>query len=314
MMPSRIQSALDATGIQAGRIEWLWWLMFWVCAVVFVLVLGAVFLAVRRGRAAEASRPSESTLFAGVTAAVGVTVVTLFGLLYASVAIGRAVGSPPDNALTIKIVGHRWWWEVEYVNPNPSLTVTSANELRLPVGRPIVLELRSADVIHSFWVPNLHGKTDLIPGRRNMTWLQADVAGTFRGQCAEYCGVQHAHMSLAVFAEEPSAFERWLTAQRRAAPPPATADAIRGLQVVERGPCMLCHTIRGTQAGARVGPDLTHFATRATIAAGTRPNSTDDLDAWIADPQHVKPGNLMPPTRLSPDDRRAVVAYLQTLK
>ena len=313
-MPSRIQSALAPAGIQAARIEWLWWLMFWVSAAVFVLVLGALFLAVRRGRSADPERPSESTLFVGVNAAVAVTVAALIGLLFASVVTGRAIGSAPENALTIKVVGHRWWWEIEYVDRNPSLNVTTANELRLPVGRPVVFDLRSADVIHSFWVPNHHGKVDMIPGRQNLTWLQADREGTYRGQCAEYCGVQHAHMALAVVAEPADRFDAWLNAQRATAPAPASPEARRGLELVERGSCMLCHTIKGTQAGGRVGPDLTHFASRSTIGAGRVPNTAENLDAWIADPQHLKPGNLMPPTLLPDPDRRAVVQYLGTLR
>ena len=314
-MPTRIQSALDSAGVQAARIEWLWWLMFWVCAVVFVLVTGAVVLAVRRGRSANPSRPAERTLLIGVASAVGVTILTLFGLLYASVATGRAVGTaPPSDSLTIQIVGHQWWWEIEYLDPRPSLRVTTANELYLPVGRPVVFVLKSTDVIHSFWIPNLHGKTDLVPGRQNTTWLQVDVPGTYRGQCAEYCGAHHAHMALPVFARPADEFDQWLRAQRELPPQPSTPEQTRGLNVVERGPCALCHTIRGTLAAARFGPDLTHFASRSTIAAGTVPNNRGHLAGWLADPQHVKPGNRMPPTGLAPAELQAVLAYLETLR
>jgi cytochrome c oxidase subunit II len=314
-MPSAIQSALDSAGIQAARIEWLWWVMFWVCTFVFVLVVGAVALAVRQGRAARPERPPERRLIIGVATATGVTIVILFGLLVASVVTGRAVGSTPDpSSLTIRVVGHQWWWQIEYLNPQPSLRVTTANELHLPVGRPVIVQLQSADVIHSFWVPNLHGKTDLIPGRLTATWLQADRPGIYRGQCAEYCGAQHAHMALTVVAESSDDFEKWIVGQRTNPPPPATPDQSRGLNIVERGPCAMCHTIRGTKAGARFGPDLTHFASRSTIGAGAAPNTRGYLAGWIADPQHLKPGNRMPPTGLAPEDLQAVLAYLETLR
>jgi cytochrome c oxidase subunit 2 len=314
-MPSDIQSMLDPAGVQAARIEWLWWLMFWVCTVVFVVVLGALALAVRRGRSPSDDRPSERALFNGVAAALAVTIVALFGLLSASVVTGRAIATPErPHALTIDITGYQWWWRVEYVHPDPSLRVTTANELHLPVGRPVTLLLRSNDVIHSFWVPNLHGKMDLVPGRLNTTWFRADRPGVYRGQCAEFCGLQHAHMALTITVESAEEFERWVQGQRALAPTPATPQQSRGLNVIERGPCALCHTIRGTQAGARVGPDLTHFASRSTIGAGAAPNTRGYLAGWIADPQRLKPGNRMPPTGLSGEDLQAVVAYLETLR
>jgi cytochrome c oxidase subunit 2 len=314
-MPSRIQSALDSAGVQASRIEWLWWLMFWVCTAVFVAVVVALGMAVWRGRSADPERPSEATLMRGVAMATAATIVILIGLLVASVATGRAIGSPPHaDPLTVQITGYQWWWNVEYVYPQPNLRFTTANELHLPVGRPILFKLRGADVIHSFWVPNLHGKTDLIPGRENTTWLQIDKPGIYRGQCAEFCGAQHAHMALVVVAESSDDFERWVVAQREPAPAPTTPAQSRGLNVIERGPCALCHTIRGTTAGARTAPDLTHFASRSTIAAGTLPNTPGYLAGWISDPQHVKPGSRMPPTGLSGEDLQAVLAYMETLK
>jgi cytochrome c oxidase subunit II len=315
MMPARIQSALDAAGIQAARIEWLWWLMFWVTTAVFVLVVAAVVLAVRRGRSTDPARPDNRALQRAVGSAVGLTIVILFGLLYASAATGRAIGTPPgDKPLVIQITGQQWWWSVEYVNDAPSQRFTTANELHIPIGRPVVLNLRSPDVIHSFWVPNLHGKMDLIPGRLNTTWFRADVPGVYRGQCAEYCGMQHAHMGLVVVAEQPDAYQRWEDAQRQNAPDPSSPQQARGRGIVERGPCALCHTVRGTQAGARTGPDLTHFASRSTIGAATAPNTPGYLAGWIANPQHLKPGNRMPATGLSAEDLQAVLAYLETLR
>jgi cytochrome c oxidase subunit 2 len=314
MMPTRIQSVLDAAGVQAARIEWLWWLMFWVCTAVFVLVVGAVIVAVRTGRSTATGRPGERSLVVGVGGATAVTILVLFGLLYATAAVGRDIGTTPSDPMTIKVVGHQWWWEIQYLDPQPSLQVTTANELHLPVGRPVLFILQSTDVIHSFWIPNLHGKTDLVPGRQTTTWLRVDVPGTYRGQCAEYCGVQHAHMALPVFADDPSTFDRWLAAQRQLPPAPSTPQQTRGLNIVERGPCALCHTIRGTMAAARLGPDLTHFASRSTIGAGRVPNTRGYLAGWIADPQRIKPGSRMPPTGLDGADLQAVIAYLDTLR
>lgn len=315
MRPSSIQSALHPAGVQAARIEQLWWLMFWVCTVVFVLVMLGLAVALVRGRAARSTATPDSTLTRNVTLSTAVSTVTLIALFVASVLTGRAVGSlnAPD-ALAVQITGYQWWWSIEYVDPDPSMRVTTANELHLPVGRPVVITLKAADVIHSFWVPPLHGKTDLVPGRDNVTWLRVDTPGIFRGQCAEYCGVQHAHMALTVIAEPSNDFEGWLSAQRRLAPDPVTSEQTRGRQVVEQGPCALCHTVRGTTAGARTAPDLTHFATRSTIGAGTLPNTRGFLGGWIADPQHIKPGNRMPATGLSSDDLQAVIAYLETLR
>jgi cytochrome c oxidase subunit II len=313
-MPSILQSALHPAGPGAGSITQLWWVMFWTCTAVYVLVMGALVLAVRRRRLGHAA-PTERTLLRAVVGASAATVAILFGLLFASVVTGRAIGSLGSaEGLVIEITGNQWWWDVEYHNPNPSLRVRTANELHLPVGRQVRIQLKSNDVIHSFWVPNLQGKMDLIPGRQTVLWLQADTAGVYRGQCAEYCGVQHAHMAFTVIAESPEAFERWLQGQRQTAPPPATPEQQHGLEVVERGPCALCHTVRGTAAGGRTAPDLTHLATRSTIAAGTAPNTRGYLAGWIADPQHLKPGAKMPATGLSAEELQAVLAYLETLK
>ena len=309
-MPAILQSALHPAGPGAASINSLWWLMFWTCTIVYVLVMLAVLFAVRRRAGTD-----ERTLLRSVASASAATVVILFGLLFASVVTGRAIGSLGSaEGLVVDVTGNQWWWDVEYHNPDPSLRVRTANELHLPVGRQVRIQLKSSDVIHSFWVPNLHGKMDLIPGRQTVLWLQADTPGVYRGQCAEYCGLQHAHMAFSVIAESPDDFERWLAAQRTTAPPPATLEQSRGLQVVERGPCAMCHTVRGTAAGGRTAPDLTHLATRSTIAAGTAPNTRGYLAGWIADPQHMKPGAKMPATGLSAEDLQAVLAYLETLK
>ncbi len=313
-MPSILQSALHPAGPGAASISGLWWVMFWTCTIVYVLVMGVLLIAVRHRRAGQ-EPAGERALLRSVVAASAATIAILFGLLFASVVTGRAIGSlGAAEGLVVEITGNQWWWEIEYHNPEPSLRVRTANELRLPVGRQVRIQLKSNDVIHSFWVPNLHGKMDLIPGRQTALWLQADTPGVYRGQCAEYCGLQHAHMALAVIAESSGDFDRWLAAQRRTAAPPATAEQRRGLEIIERETCAMCHTVRGTAAGGRTAPDLTHFATRSTIGAGTAPNTPGYLAGWIADPQHLKPGAKMPPTGLSGEELQGVLAYLETLK
>ena len=314
-MPSILQSALHPAGPGAASVSDLWWLMFWTCTAVYVLVMGALALAVLHRRRRRRDAPSERTLLRSVVAASAATLVILFGLLFASVVTGRAIASLGSaDAVTVEVTGNQWWWDVEYLHPNPSLRVRTANELHLPVGRPVRIQLKSNDVIHSFWVPNLHGKMDLIPGRQTVLWLQADRAGVYRGQCAEYCGLQHAHMAFHVIAESPEAFERWLDGQRQTAPPPATPEQQQGREIVERGSCALCHTVRGTAAGGRTAPDLTHLATRSSLAAGTAPNTRGYRAGWIVDPQHLKPGAKMPATGLSAGELQAVLAYLETLR
>jgi cytochrome c oxidase subunit 2 len=176
------------------------------------------------------------------------------------------------------------------------------------------VRLASVDVIHSLWVPNLAGKVDLIPGRTNVLWLRPNAPGVYRAQCAEFCGLQHAHMALDVIVHAPAEFEAWLERQRQPAAAPGTAAAARGRLIVEQGSCAMCHMVAGTSAGGRTAPDLTHFASRRTIGAGTRPNDRAALSDWLTNPQHVKPGNRMPPPGLSAEDRDAVIAYLEQLR
>jgi cytochrome c oxidase subunit II len=313
-------SALHAHGIEAARIGHLWWLMFWVCSVVFVLVMVAVGFAVTRrpqesglpGPLAPQGRQRRNRVVAG---AVGLTIVTLFVLLFASISTGRAVASlGAPKAVVIKVTGHQWWWAVQYQDPNPSRMVTTANEIHIPAGRPVLIRLASRDVIHSFWVPSLHGKRDLIPGHDSQLWIEADRPGVYRGLCAEFCGHQHAHMGLLVIADPPEQYTAWYAGQLQTPPPPASPLEQRGRQVVESAPCALCHTIQGTQASGSLGPDLTHLASRRTLAAATLPNTAANLGGWIVDPQMAKPGNQMPANDLSAEDLQAVVAYLESLR
>jgi cytochrome c oxidase subunit 2 len=309
-----IQSILHPAGVQAARLSHLWWVMFWICTVVWCAVAVVAAIAIARGRRGT-SMASERQLGSSVAVAGALTIVALVALLFQSVVTGRALDTlrSPD-ALRIQVTGNQWWWDVQYVTADPSLRVTTANEIHIPVGRPIRFDLLSNDVIHSLWIPNLQGKIDLVPGRLNELWLQADRDGVYRGQCAEYCGLQHAKMALVVVAEPVADFERWLTGNRASAPAPVTPEQQRGKDVFERGPCAMCHNISGTPAGGRTAPDLTHIASRSTIGAGSVPNTRGYLAGWIADPQHIKPGNRMPSVGLDDDQLQAVLAYLETLK
>jgi cytochrome c oxidase subunit 2 len=311
-----MQSVLHPAGVQADAIGWLWWVELGTCLFVLAAVLAVLAIGMRRARSANAPVPvPERKLSAAVGAAVGVTVIILFALLGASIATGRATQNlDRRDALAITIVGYQWWWSVEYALPQASDRVRLANDLHLPKGRTAVITLLSNDVIHSFWVPNLHGKIDLIPGRLTEIVLRGDRIGQYRGQCAEYCGTQHAHMALTVTVEDAGAFDTWLNAQRQPSAEPATETQQRGRTIVETSSCVLCHTIRGTSAGARAGPDLTHLASRPTLAAGMLPNTAHSLDRWLSDPQAVKPGSKMPNPGLSPDERAALVAYLGSLR
>jgi cytochrome c oxidase subunit 2 len=276
-----------------------------------------VAAALRRGlrRVQTESISSERRLTAAVGAALALTVITLIGLLVASVGTGRSIAAlHASSAITIEVTGHQWWWEVTYDDAVPSRRVTTANEIHVPLGRPVVLKVTSRDVIHSFWAPALQGKRDLIPGYTTAIWMQVDRPGLFRGQCAEFCGLQHAHMAFDVVAEPGENFERWLEAMRQPAAAPQSAAARHGHEVFMSSRCAGCHTIQGTAAHGQVAPDLTHLATRTTVGAGTLPNTPDHLLAWVRDSQVSKPGNQMPPNPLSVDELQALLVYLETLQ
>jgi cytochrome c oxidase subunit 2 len=241
--------------------------------------------------------------------------VVLFAVLAMSVVTGKrveALSSP--NPITIQITGHQWWWEVQYPNPQADQTITTANEIHVPVGKPVVILTSSADVIHSFWAPSVHGKRDLLPGYSSAFWIEIAKPGTYVGRCAEFCGLQHAHMGFSIIAEDENTFAEWQRQQLKPAVDPSTAEAARGREVFLTHACTMCHTIRGTDAGSRVGPDLTHLASRRMIAGETLPNVPGALAGWIIDPQRIKPGNHMAPNPLAPDDLAALITYLQTLQ
>jgi cytochrome c oxidase subunit 2 len=228
---------------------------------------------------------------------------------------------PPPGALIVGVTGHMWWWEVRYRDPATGAEVVTANEIRIPVGRPVYFGLGSADVIHSFWVPSLGGKMDMVPGRVQHLQLQADRPGTWRGQCAEYCGEQHARMALHVVAEEPAAFDAWLAAQAKPAATAATSPALpreveRGREAFLAHRCNACHTVRGVSEESRLGPDLTHVGSRLHLGAGTVPNDPAQLAAWVAHTQQLKPGARMPSSgeRIGEADLQLIAAWLAQLK
>jgi cytochrome c oxidase, subunit II len=322
------QNALDPAGPLAGRINSLTRVMIYLLSAIFIIVMIVLAIAAFRRQRHTTPEPEphnavippqhdrEQRLSRTVTAGVLLSVAILFVLLVSSFLIGHKVFTSPDrsNALIIEVNGRQWWWDVRYDHPVPSQIVTTANEIHIPVGRPVVLRLGSNDVIHSFWVPNLHGKMDMIPGRTQEFALQADRPGVFRGQCAEYCGHQHAHMALLVIAEPEDQFNAWYQAQLQPAPAPSTASQINGQKVFLSKPCVMCHRIQGTDAGGRLGPDLTHVASRQTIAAGTLNNSREHLSQWIQNSQDVKPGNRMPPIPVNGNDLNSLLDYVQSLK
>ena len=308
-------SVLHPAGPQAARIHDFWQFLWIVAAVVFAGVVVTLLLAAfRRRRPDPDARAVHRSAVRAVAAATAASVVVLFVFLVVNFRAGQALTRPPHGAVHVKVRGYQWWWEIVYPAPTPSDQVTTANELHVPAGRPVVVELTSADVIHSFWPPSLVGKRDLIPGDMATIWFQADTPGVYRGQCAEFCGHQHAKMGFLVIAEEPAAFDAWLRRQRDSSATPADSVAARGQEVFLATQCALCHTLRPTPAGSRVGPDLTHLAGRRTIAAGTLPNDRGNLARWIIDPQGVKPGARMPATPLNQPDLDALVTYLGTLQ
>ncbi len=261
--------AFNPAGPQAQRISDLGWLMIALGSAVYLVVIGFLFHALRRGsrREVNAAGPAaERKMTRWVIGAVGATVAILLFVLVFSLHTGRAIGTFGDeSSLTIRVVGHQWWWQVIYEDPQPHRTVTTANEIRIPVGRKVRVIGESRDVIHSFWPPNLHGKIDLIPGYRNTTYLQADRAGVFRGRCAEFCGLQHARMEFLVIAMDHDQFAAWYERELLPAPEPTDTLQQRGQDIFLTRGCVLCHTVRGTPAGSRFGPDLTHLASRRTL-------------------------------------------------
>jgi cytochrome c oxidase subunit II len=312
------QSTLDAQGASAIDIKHHIVLIVAVCSAVWALVM--VVLIGALGRSRGYARPVdpdpvvERRLTRAVVAAMTATIVIITAFTMAAFFTTRALSVAGQDDLTIKVRGQQWWWDVEYFGAASDRRFTTANEIHVPVGVNVRFLLESVDVIHSFWVPSLAGKQDLIPGRRNEITVRAERPGVYRGQCAEFCGLQHAHMALLIVAEERAAFDQWLRSQQVSASQPSSPEAAAGEQVFLSRPCAACHTIRGTSAAGTTGPDLTHVGGRMYVAAGLLETTRGSLAAWIADPQTLKPGNNMPMVPLSADELRAISAYLAGLK
>jgi len=317
------QSALDPASDQASSVFGIWTLMLWICGVMYALVLTFLALAIWKARrklagppVAEGQRsPAERPLLRLLTGWVGLVVVGLLVLTIGSFLVDRQLAMADQrNMLTVRITGNQWWWRVEYLDPVANRRFVTANELHLPIDRPARIELEAGDVIHSFWAPNLGGKQDLIPGRTNHLLVTPRRIGRYRGQCAEFCGLQHAWMALDVTVEPQAAFNAWTDAQRQAAHAPTTPEQVHGRDVFVGAACASCHQIVGEQASGQTGPDLTHLASRRSLAAGARSLDRESLDAWLRDPQALKPGNHMPLVAARPGERAALVAYLDSLK
>ncbi|TWI64310.1 cytochrome c oxidase subunit 2 [Pseudoduganella lurida] len=318
-----LQNALQPEGPQAQAIFGLWNFTLALCTVVFaVIVLAFLYALWRAPRGHAGTAPDLGSLARPERRVHGIvlwgTVISAVGLvmlLVADVWTARALARLPlKEAVNIELVGHMWWWEARYLSDDPTQRFTTANELRLPVGRPVLVSLKSRDVIHTLWVPNLAGKRDMIPGRSTTIALQADRPGVYRAQCAEFCGLEHALMALPVTAQAPADYEQWAAAQRKPSVEPDTDRRRRGRDVFLGTTCVMCHTVAGTTARGTLGPDLTHFASRPTLAAGALKNDRANLQAWIVDPQRFKPGANMPAHPFPADDMTALLDYLESLK
>lgn len=316
------QSDFGKAAVEDSQFLTLFTVFLAVCSIMYLLVIGFLLLAIFRRRDDAAyvvetgrhhqSHPAMRIALIGWTALIGTGLVAL---AIASFFAERMMAKAATNErLSINVTANQWWWDIRYNSSDPSKTLRTSNELHLPLGVPVRIILASNDVIHSFWVPSLAGKQDLIPGRQTDITIVPKKIGIFRGPCAEFCGIQHAHMSIVVDVESYSDFIKWWDHQLQPAPPPTNSLTMAGYQYVTSGPCSACHNIAGTAAHGQIAPDLTHFASRRSIAAGTMPMSKGNLYGWVEDPQSVKPGNQMPTIGLEPDRLNAVIAYLETLK
>ena len=314
-------SYLSASGTRAAKVVPLTWYMLGVSIVVCVVIGVILWIAVRRARPQERGLEMSAIPIArggdGIRwISVGLLVSAIplaVALVWTMLTLAAVAGPPAHPGLVLDVTGRQWWWEVQYNGSSSTDIFKTANEIHIPVGVPVLVRLHGGDVIHSFWVPQLTGKTDTIPGQVNSSWIEADTPGRYLGQCTEFCGYQHAHMQFEVVAESRAEFDQWEANQRQSAPAPATPEQTRGLELVEYR-CGLCHRVRGTNAGAISAPDLTHLMSRRTIAAGTLLNNPGNLVGWIQNPQNIKPGSLMPNQALSSKQLSEALAYLETLK
>ena len=309
-LPGGIPNMFAPRGIAARHLATLGWVTIIIALVVLAIVLVALLVPVLRGRReGEAAYNAGEHTFILVIGAM-VPALILLGVYLFSMKDISIWNFGNHETADVEVIGHQWWWEVRY----PQYGIHSANEIYIPTGTRVRVALMSSDVIHSFWVPQLHGKLDLIPGRVNRFWIEADSAGQYRGECAEFCGTQHAHMDFTVVAVPRAEFARWATAQAAPAQPPGDPASLEGRRAFQSAGCAYCHTVNGNGAGGTVGPDLTHFASRLTIGAGMLPNTRGFLAGWVVGAQHLKPGVRMPDVTLSGEELQAVLAYLDGLR
>jgi cytochrome c oxidase subunit 2 len=307
------QSALHPSSDFADRLSGLFNYIFWLAVGVFVIVEAIIVVTLIRFREKPGDeRPKPVHGHTGLE--IGWTLLPAVILVLIAIPTVREIflsDNPPESdALTVEVIGKQWWWEFRY----PEEGIVTANEAHIPIGRTVEFRVRSADVLHSFWVPRLAGKRDLVPGRENMIWFRPDSAGVFWGQCAEYCGTAHALMSFRVVVESEQEYDAWVQQELAPAGQPSDRLARLGQGVFMTNACIGCHRIDGTQASGVFGPDLTHVGSRTTIAAGVLDNTTENLIRWIANPQEVKPGNLMPNMDLTDDQVEQLAAYLMSLR
>ncbi len=297
-----------------------------ICAIIFVIVTAMlVYVTFKfRSKGPEDDRKEPPQIYGSTQIELAWTVIPILITVVLILVTTRTIGEIqdkkiPDSALQIRVIGHQWWWEVQYLKQgadknSKEILFTTANELHVPIDKVTEIFLESADVIHSFWVPQLNGKTDVVPNHKNSTWIEPHALGTYFGNCAEYCGTQHANMLLRVIVDTEEGFNQWMLAQQTPPPDPATPEAIAGKQVFYANSCINCHRVDGTVATGVFGPDLTHMMTRQTLGAGVAPMDRKSLHSWMTDPHILKPGVLMPNMQLTPQQVDEVVAYLMTLK
>jgi cytochrome c oxidase subunit 2 len=316
--PVHLSNIFDPVSTPAQAIFELSWLVLALCAGIFVIVSGLLVYTIIRFRRRRADDDEPPQVYGSNQIELAWTVIPLLTVFVLFLVTTRTIKTvqhavPSAEALLVTIVGHQWWWEIRY----PALGIVTANELHVPVSeqtqpRPTFLELQSVDVAHSFWVPRLAGKTDAIPNRTNRMWIEPYEPGLYLGQCAEYCGTQHAHMLLRVIVHPRDDFARWVAAQQQ--PPVHDLSVQAGRDLFQETACVNCHTVGATVAHGTFGPDLSHLMSRATLGAGVIENTRHNLRAWLRNPQHLKPGNLMPNMQLSPQELESLVAYLVTLQ
>jgi cytochrome c oxidase subunit 2 len=313
---SGTQSALDTHGASASAVRDLIVAIVVTCTIVWLAVVGVMTWSLirrnSRSNVGEVLSERRTSIIIGIAVAATVLIISAFTI--ASFYVTRSDGNGGRPEIIVRVKAQQWWWQFIYEYPDGTQIFQTANEMHIPVDHDIQVKLESVDVIHSFWVPSLAGKLDMIPGRLNILTLHAQTVGIFRGQCAEFCGLQHSHMSFQIVAQNDEDYRAWEATQQRPALNPTEPEAALGKFVFLRKPCAACHTIRGTTAIGTSGPDLTHVGSRTTIASGLVERTRGSLAAWIADPQTLKPGNNMPLVPLTSDELRQISAYLEALK